>query len=146
MKQTIWLKAWSSSLPMLIGILQCWLSTCSQPNQRNLFQILPVNDAPTIKSTSNLVLASISTALNKYFLPHVPKDISSYEGFNVEDLVANLFEDKDDSSLLLGIGVLGAQYSADMGKRPFRNHSWWGVKAKIKKPPPPVMISKRSLR
>ena len=76
-----------------------------------------MNDAPVVNEDRKSSLSSIGWALSQYFLPHVPNDISNYEGFLVENLANDIFQDNDDLNHDLGLAILGAQsHNSSMGE------------------------------
>ena len=77
--------------------------------------MLNANDAPTLTDEMDQTMLYMSTALSTSFLPHVPFDITNYEGVTAGTLANSYFVDKDGDDI--GIAIFGAQDHATTG--------WW---------------------
>ena len=76
-----------------------------------------MNDAPRMKSSVQTELSMYQARLETQ-LPNIPFDLTDYEGFNVGDLISDMFEDADGDRPILGMLVARAQDHPDLGQLP----------------------------
>ena len=74
-----------------------------------------MNDAPVFTDNARRSMFTMGSALGTYFMPHVPNDLTDYEGFLVSDFIGEYFTDMETDTL--GIAIYGAQSGANTGKK-----------------------------